>query len=604
MGKNKDYEQKFENFQVKLAELDIFSMFKDSGDGNNDAAKIMIKSLEEKIFKKFDLVDKRYKNDSLENLKIKSSVENILPKIDQICREINKINEIGNQNQEDIQNYKKENEIKALFGKSIEQVMNELKEEFDENINDKIISIENKINNLKNNNGDNFDLLKLGLGNNNIKQETIDVLEKKINDLRKKTNDIENTFKIYMNKNDPDSIKNELKDIKFNLDKKITKDDLKELYNFHLNTMDDLNDLKDQETKTYDELRKTIRDLQNLQQRTESINGNLSLLLKNPKIGGNAIIDFGKYVDRNKLTETLKPILKEFEIIYREIQSLSRDMFVKEDENKKNISNTKKIIDEETNNKINEFKNYIQKKFIEKNEYNKIIKSLEVQIKSIREEAKKDSDNWLLAKKPLNCFNCASCEANVKNENSTADYLAWKKYPRGEKIHRMGQGFSHMLQMMTSEFVKSIEKSEFPQEFDVSRNNNSNFINTQFNNKSTGGIIINKKEGFIENLKKLSKLPRVKQFSNSKIKLKKYDDSLPVSDDENNYLDNFNIENEMKKQNSPKIVKITKKEKLNEGKGSLKSIYSNMITQGKINYKETNFEPGKNNMFLKTEKNT
>ena len=77
-------------------------------------------------------------------------------------------------------------------------------------------------------------------------------------------------------------------------------------------------------------------------------------------------------------------------------------------------------------------------------------------------QKKNDSDSWLLAKRPLKCFNCASCEDNIKNENyNTADYLPWKKYPRGEKIHRMGQGFSHMLQMMTSEFIKSIEKMNF-----------------------------------------------------------------------------------------------------------------------------------------------
>ena len=611
LEKTKDYEQKLENLQVKMSELDLFSVFKDNGDGTIDATKIMVKALEEKIFKKFDLIDKRTKIDSLENAKTKLNVDNnILPKLEQFRREIERINENGNKNREDFEAYKKENEekhdeTKDNFTLNLKKKIKELKEEFGNLLNDKILLIENKINDLKNNNGDNFDILKLGLGNNDVKQETIEALEKKINDLRKKTNDIENTLKLYMNKNETDSIKNELKDVKLILDKKITKDDLKELYNYHLNIVDDINDLRDSESKTYDELKKSVKEIQNLQQKVESINGNLSILQKNPRVGGGSIIDFGRYIDQQKLNDTLRPILKEFEKVYKEIESVRRDISVNEEEYEKKIKTAINKLDEETNNKIIEFKNYVQKKYLEKTEFNKGIKSLEVQIKSVGEENKKDSDNWLLAKKPLNCFNCASCEANIKNEYTAADYLPWKKYPRGEKIHRMGQGFSHMLQMMTSEFVKSVEKNEFSQDFENSSRNNN--LSTQFNDKQ-GGFIINTKDDFINNLKKISrmKLPKVKQYSNSKIKLKKFDETLPVSDDENNFWENYNkkMENEMKeKENSPKIMKIKKKEKLNFGKGSINNLYNNLITsQENLNVKERNLDFIRNKKNFKTEK--
>ena len=616
LEKNKDYDEKLENLQVKLSELDVFSMFKDNGDGTIDATKIMVKTLEEKIFKKFDLIDKRYKIDSLENLKTKSNVDNILPKLDQFNRELERINQMGNQHQEDLDNYKKENEelnndTKNEFNNGIRKNIDELKEEIEKILNDKISLIENKINDLKNNYGDNFDILKLGLGNNDINQETIDSLDKKLNDLRKKTNDLENTLKLYMNKNETDLIKKELKDIKFNLDKKITKDDLKELYNFHLNMVDDINDLKDQETTTYDELRKTIKNLQNLQQKIESINGNIALLQKNPKTSRGSIVDFGRYIDQQKLTDTLKPVLKEFEKVYREIDSLRRDMNVIDEENKNNLKNGINKLNEDVENTINEFKKTVEKRYLEKIEFNKTIKSLEVQIKSMGDEGKKEGDSWLLAKQPLKCFNCASCEANIKNEYSSADYLPWKKYPRGEKIHRMGQGFSHMLQMMTTEFIKSIEKNEYPQDFDInSRNHHFNNVSTQFNDKSQRGLFINNKEEFLKNLKRMSKtrLPKVKNVSNSKMKLKKYDDTLPVSDDESNYLDNFNnnYENEAKQnKNSPKILKIKKKEKISLGKESLKNIFNNFSsTQRKLEPNERNIEQIRNKLIFKTEKNT
>ena len=613
--KNKDYDEKLENLQVKLSELDVFSMFKDNGDGTIDATKIMIKALEEKIFKKFDLIDKRYKNDSLENSKIKSNIDNILPKLDQFNRELERINQMGNQHQEDLDNFKKENEelnneTKNEFNNDIRKNIDELKEELEKILNDKILLIESKINNLKNNYEDNFDKMKLGLGNNGISQEAIDTLDEKLNDLRKKINDIENALKLYMNKSETDLIKNELKDIKYNLDKKIAKDDLKELYSFHLNMVDDINELKAQETTTYDELRKTIKNLQNLQQRIESINGNLALLQKIPKSGRESIVEFQRYIDQQKLTETLKPILKEFEKIYREIESLRRDMNIIDEETKNNLKNGINKLNEDIENKINEFRNVVQKKYLEKMEFNKTIKALEVQIKSIGDEGKKEADSWLLAKQPLKCFNCASCESNIKNEYSAADYLPWKKYPRGEKIHRMGQGFSHMLQMMTSEFIKSIEKNEYSQDFDMnSRHHYMNNISTQFNDKSHRGLFINNKEEFLKNLKRMSKtkLPKVRQYSNAKMKLKKYDDTLPVSDDESNILENFSnsIENEKKKSNSPKILKIKKKEKISLGKESLKNIFNNFsTTQRKIDLKERNKEQIKNKLIFKTEKNT
>ena len=205
LQKNEDYEQKLENLQVKTSELDVFSMFKDSGDGTIDATKVMIKALEEKIFKKFELVDARYKKDSLDNLKMKTNMENITPKLDQFHRELERISYINKQQKEDLDSYKKENEEKSLDNinniyNDVNQKLIDLKNEFDNNLKNKLLLLESQLKNIKTNNNDNntFDLLKLGLGNNGLDSETAKALEKKINDLRKKTNDIENSLKLYM----------------------------------------------------------------------------------------------------------------------------------------------------------------------------------------------------------------------------------------------------------------------------------------------------------------------------------------------------------------------------------------------------------------------
>ena len=619
-----DFEQKLENLQVKASELDIFSMFKDSGDGTIDATKVLVKALEEKVFKKFELVDARYKKDSLENLKIKTNMDNVTPKLDQFNRELDRINNNNKQQKEDLDNYKKENEEKKLeninnINNDFNTKISELKEEFEQKIKKNMLLLENQLKMINNNNNDTntFDLIKLGLGNNGLDSEAAQALEKKINDLRKKTNDLENTIKLNNKREEIDNIKKEIKDIKLSLDKKISKEDLKELYNFHLSDVDEINDIKDREGITSEELRKIIKDVQNVQQRVESLSGNLALLQNTPSNTNTKIIDFSKYIDNQKLTEALKPFFKEFDKIFKEIDSFRRDMNEIDNQGKNQMKNALNKLEEDLNNKITEYKILVQKKYLEKYEFNKTIKSLEVQIKSLGEQPKKDdAENWLLAKKPLKCFNCATCEANIKNENyNTADYLPWKKYPRGEKIHRMGQGFSHMLQMMTSEFIKSLEKNEYPLEYDLSarntNNNNNNNLSNHFNNdrSTVTGFLVNNKEqmpiqddGF-QNLKKNSKmkLPKVKQYS--KPRIKKHEDTLPISEDENveNYVENNN-EN-MPKSNSPKILKITKKVKQrNDDKSNIKNLYGSLMTmQGGFTTKDKNYGFSRNNI-LKNER--
>ena len=109
---NQNISEKIEKLEVKTSDMDIFSMFKDGGDGNIDMAKVLVKSLEEKVFKKFNLLDEKYKKDAADNMKLKTNVENIIPKLDQIIREIERINEQNLQNNDSFNLYKKENDEK------------------------------------------------------------------------------------------------------------------------------------------------------------------------------------------------------------------------------------------------------------------------------------------------------------------------------------------------------------------------------------------------------------------------------------------------------------------------------------------------------------
>ena len=605
--KNNDIDQKLELLQTNAKSLDIMTMFKDDGSGTIDATKVMVKALQEKVFKKFELVETRYKKEGAENFKTKTTVENLVPKIDKVNRDINEINDLNIRLKEEFDDYKKSNEeknkeTKIDIGIEIDKKVQKLRDEINKDMNNKISLIENKIADI------NTAELETNRTNCGLEKENIKIIEKKIGDLRKKINDIDNTLKLYLKKNDIEIIRNELKDVKSSLDTKLTKNDLKELYNQNLAHLDEINDIKDRFDMNEEEINKINKEIRTAMQKIEIFQGNLILLQNNSgQPGAKKIMDVSKYVEHPKLNEVISPIVLKIEGILKEIDSIRRDMNEIEEINKTYSKNAITKFEEENTKQISEFKTFIQKKYLEKYDFNRTIKSIEVQIKTLNDDSKKrDADTWLLAKRNSNCFNCASCEANIKNDNyTTADYLAWKKYPKGEKIHRMGQGFSHMLEMVSSEFAKSIERNDFLN--DNNDNNNNNHINTvpdRMERASSTKLKIYKKELSPEdnfqnskNLKKLGKM-KLPKMTQTRIKLKKNENNTngnnQNSDDDNNTIEansnsnnnlniisnynsdsnNNNNEKEKEKEKEkdvfqnidgvPKIIKIIKKNAKNE----------------------------------------
>ena len=595
-----DLETKMEDCISKCSTIDIYNMFKDSGDGTVDAAKVLVRALEEKVFKKFELVDTRYKKDALDNLKTKNNVDNLLPKSEKIEKDIEKINEVFDKKNEEIDNLRKEldennEKMKSLIDENNNNLIKNLeriKDDFDNVIKNKLNELEQKIKDLKNNVGEGTtELFKLGLGNKGVDEEVIQSIEKKIGDIRRKINDLENTLKLQSKSQEIEQ--NELNNLKNILDKKITRDDLKELYNLHLAHVDELSDLKDNAGISYDEIRKLKDEVTNIFQKLDNINGNIVLLQNSHSNGGGApIINFDKYVDNQKFTDTLKPILKEIEKMYREIDSLNRNLSEYESMSK-SLAKVERVnrLEDEMSTKINEVKTSLQRKLVDKVEFAKNLKQLEIQIKSLDGDNKKsDADSWIMAKKPIGCFNCATCEANIKNENPSNEYLAWNKYPQQDKIYRMGQGFSHMLQMMTTEFVKSIGNAQKESDIDLTARNlirhsnnvliekNQLNLNDNSERKNSASVlrVNNKEQVSEETLKKINgynlysskikgkiQLPRVFKFQ-KKLKLKNEDNNIPISDDEytgrNNSVERDGIKDHTSV--SPKIMKILKRKPL------------------------------------------
>ena len=591
--KNNDIEQKIELLQSNTKVLDLMNMFKDDGSGTIDATKVMVKALQEKVFKKFELVETRYKKDGADNFKTKTMVENIIPKIDKIIKDIDAINILNIKQKEEFNDYKKgneelNNEMKNNLNEDFDKKIDSLKDEINNEIKSKIIMIEDKIKNINN--------LSEANKNNGLEKDNFKIIEKKISDLRKKSNDIENTLKLHLKKNEIESVRNELNDVRSLAESKLTKEDIKDLYNNHLTNLDEINDIKDRFDINEEEINKLNKEVRTAMQKIEIFQGNLILLQNNSgNTGFKKIVDFSRYVENQKLNDNINPIIKQIENMIKEIESIRRDMNEIDEINKNYIKNAIIKFEEDNTNKMNEFKIFVQKKYLEKYDFNRAIKSIEVQMKILNDDSKKrDADTWLLAKRNTKCFNCASCEANIKNDNyTTADYLAWKKYPKGDKIHRMGQGFSHMLEMMSSEFAKSIERNEFQNE-----NNDNIYLNTlpdKIERASSTKLKINKKDlnqdETFQNLKTSKRQGKMKlpKMIQSKMKLKKNENNSnsgnQLSDDDNTNLEVINNNNNINSNNnninnnqnnntekdaiqnadvSPKIIKIVKKNVKNE----------------------------------------
>ena len=336
MMKLKDkLEYQMEDCVTKCSSIDVINMFKDSGDGTVDAAKVMVRALEEKIFKKIEYIDTRAKNDQSNSSEIKNKMSNFTEIIDNMDRNIKYHTEYINKNKDDMNKLKNDfDEYKMNVDelmqnnpgmkKDIERLKNQ-----GNNIKNKLNEIQEKIKDLKNIGGNEEsenDEIKADKKNKTIDEDIIQTLEKRIGDLRKKMNDLDNTLKLKIQ--DLAEIQVETKNMKSVLDKKITRDDLKELYNLRLNDLDEVNDIKDNIQLTFDDIRKLKEAQTNIFQKLENITRNISLLQSIKKNGTvtPSLINFDKYVEIQKLNEIIKPIQSSIQEINKELASLDRNL--------------------------------------------------------------------------------------------------------------------------------------------------------------------------------------------------------------------------------------------------------------------------------------
>lgn len=216
-----------------------------------------------------------------------------------------------------------------------------------------------------------------------------------------------------------------------------------------------MNFLKDSIAQLLED-RKMMDDINWLRKKVELLSSSMSVMQhagldsnhsNNPNNANSKpfAFDASKFVDNFAFMEFQKSLFRELENIKRFSEELKRyvDDLIECNKSKADEKDMKNL-EEFLNSKVEETKLSFGKKFADKAETSKNIKYLDSQLKHIIESYLKKNekgDNWLIAKKPVGGYACASCESYIgKLQDSTSQHVNWNKYPQrdpNEKAYRV-----------------------------------------------------------------------------------------------------------------------------------------------------------------------
>ena len=474
---HKNNENKINEISQKLSDINIFDMFK--GDNtHNENDKELLNSLEQKLSERMDNLEEKNKLNDDSIYRLKKDFVNLKNLTENISR-------LTSNNQENYLSLSKDidSKIKALNTKLDEEV-NKVKDicnnNYNENKNEtlkKYNELNNKISILM---GDfnSFDtkinsMNQLRLGNEKI-EELNNALKKYIN---KSISDTEKYLKSIINDLNIDEIKKNISKIQEELNQnKLLKNDIDLINNKITDTIEkklaELDQKVDAQSTDInmcnDTCNKTVKMVEYLSgQVLQTYQPDLDKDGKNGILNYNNLIkqnmDMTSYMTKELFIEERNKIIKKIEKTL-EIESGNYAFIKKLEEKIKSSASENDLKDMEQCliNMLEELKLNLSKKYLDKNDAQKSFKYIELQLKQIIEASEtnnKEADNWMLAKKPINSYVCASCESylgELKNKNI---FLPWNKIPiREEKKYRMGQGFSKMLQLVNMDLLKNADR--------------------------------------------------------------------------------------------------------------------------------------------------
>ena len=375
--------------------------------------------------------------------------------------------------------------------------------------------------------------------------------------------------------------------------------ELKDKYNLQLAKINNLEDnterLQDLNEKNGSDIIFQMKRLESLTSNIISLRQQVEDLIKREK---EKIIDLSKYLDKysfNKYLKSLEPEKIKLDANFEELRNLINN--ISNSLTNKCTAEDLKLFEDIMNSKFEEFKLVNIRKFADKIDTNRSMKYLDSQIRHIIEVYIKrmdKNDSWLIAKKPIGGFACASCESYIGDLKKKESYMPWNKYPQREKDqnYRVGNGFSRMLNMLNIELKnnENLNEKEFDSDeevkkyFDENRmkiriknSASSKNIKEKMNKNNNSALLKNNVNNFLANA-------GIKNNNNNsnilpKLNLKNEETTMvyPASpnlkdvgvEKKNNFAEANNEENdnvESKESNNepqPHIIKIFKKTKIN-----------------------------------------
>ena len=467
--KNEDMKKQLEDLAIKCNDFNIYDLFKDAKveGGNIDLSKVLIMNLEQKVFKKFDTVDEKIKKLNEDIYKFKNDMQNMKNQFDVSQHSFQSLKDMMKELAEAIQNANDENANKV---NDLENKLNENYKKMLKKNDDDRNGLNRQIENLKlrlNNMGSTGDEEQKDLGNTIQNTGISDTEMKLLKDLSQRVNDLEKNLKAIVQSFNIEELRDDITRLQNELNSKANQKDFYDL-NDKVNIQAAiLNNVKDSNDRLADEVNKNTNDLNFLLKKIEALNATVITMKANAGESGipgaqGTIFDQTKYLEVASFNDFLKAYQKEQNRIKGELDDLRkliRDLseILKTKASEEDMRNFETLI----NSKLEELKLYCNRRFADKVDTSKSIKYLDAQIKHIVDvyiKRMEKGDNWLLAKKPIGGFTCASCEAYIGELKDKGEYMAWNKYPMREpsdKAYRIGNGFSRMLNMLNLDVKNS-----------------------------------------------------------------------------------------------------------------------------------------------------
>ena len=521
----------------------------ESEDDKNKNAQIM-----KMLTKKIDLMENKSKKNDEDIFKLKKDLTGIN---NLLSSDKNSYNEFSNEINKNYNKFivavnKDINSLKDLMSEKDEKIKNDLANKFEKENN----NIKKMVDELKNNINT---YIEDNIIDNIVKSskfnEKLNILKKDLKDLMKQNiTETEKNIKSLINSLGIENIKKQISSIQENLSEKLIKADLdyidlkfKDIEKSFTSQSLRLDELEKDLIECNNTCNKSVKMLEYLSGHVIQNDEQEKKIEQKEEINKKNLFtleekDLQFFVNKDEFNQEIKKLYAKIEQIL--LVESENYKFIQYVESRLKYFVTQKdfkLMEKCLINMLEELKINFARKYMEKSEILKNIKLLELQLKNFQDSNPgliKEGDNWLLAKKPMNNYLCASCEAYIGELKNKNNYLAWNKIPPHDinTKYRMGNGFSRMLELVNTDIIKNAEKI------------NNNLIIKDEKKINYDNIYPLPRVGSQINLKKLNKKISTFYANNENIE-KKLNNSMDGVDNNNDNELNTSLKNNKKARN-------------------------------------------------------